>query len=105
MYEMHFTFQWTVFEQPLNISAAQLEQFRSLLTHDGEPLGSRQITTLRIIIRLMHYLLFSEQLPPDPACEWQEGEPGADGQPALVLSLQPILSFQVTQLNLGKDSL
>ena len=35
----YFTFQWTVFKHPLNISAAQLEQFRSLLTHDGEALG------------------------------------------------------------------
>jgi len=30
--------EWTVFKQPLNVSAAQLDQFRSLLTHDGEAL-------------------------------------------------------------------
>ena len=31
--------QWTLFKTPLNISSDQLREFRSLLTHEGEPLG------------------------------------------------------------------
>ena len=38
-----FTLQWTVFKNPINITTYQLNQFRSLLTHEKENLGKHEI--------------------------------------------------------------
>ena len=38
-----FFLQWTVFKNPINITTYQLNQFRSLLTHEKENLGKHEI--------------------------------------------------------------
>ena len=38
-----FFLQWTVFKNPINITTYQLNQFRSLLTHEKEILGKHEI--------------------------------------------------------------